>query len=226
MKMPEYLTPGVYMEEFEIGARPIEGVSTSTAGFLGLTERGPTEEPRLVTSFSDYITKFGGYQKDFYLPYAVEGFFNNGGKRCFIGRIVRNDAETASLAQGDLTITAVGEGAWGNRVGVRIENATNDAEDQKPAGQKCFKLTLAYWKKKLPEDLGRPSEKRERDRKWKEILDDKILGWIEVHDNLSEDPASPDNYLKKLGDRRNNLSFLVFLKHRRWHLLRAPCGRE
>jgi phage tail sheath protein FI len=43
--MPEYLSPGVYIEEFEIGARPIEGVSTSTAGFLGETERGP-EKPR------------------------------------------------------------------------------------------------------------------------------------------------------------------------------------
>ena len=42
--MPEYLTPGVYIEEFEIGARPIEGVSTSTAGFLGQTERGPARK--------------------------------------------------------------------------------------------------------------------------------------------------------------------------------------
>jgi len=41
--MPEYLSPGVYIEEFEIGARPIEGVSTSTAGFLGETERGTTK---------------------------------------------------------------------------------------------------------------------------------------------------------------------------------------
>ncbi len=40
--MPEYLSPGVYIEEFEIGAKPMEGVSTSTAGFLGETERGPT----------------------------------------------------------------------------------------------------------------------------------------------------------------------------------------
>ena len=39
--MPEYLAPGVYVEEIEMGGKPIEGVSTSTAGFLGETERGP-----------------------------------------------------------------------------------------------------------------------------------------------------------------------------------------
>lgn len=39
--MPEYLSPGVYVEEFEIGAKPIEGVSTSTAGFLGKRSGGP-----------------------------------------------------------------------------------------------------------------------------------------------------------------------------------------
>jgi len=38
--MPEYLAPGVYVEEIEIGAKPIEGVSTTTTGFLGMAERG------------------------------------------------------------------------------------------------------------------------------------------------------------------------------------------
>ena len=51
--MPEYLSPGVYIEEFEIGAKPMEGVSTSTAGFLGETERGPTT-PCLITSWLQY----------------------------------------------------------------------------------------------------------------------------------------------------------------------------
>ena len=41
--MAEYLSPGVYVEEFDSGAKPMEGVSTSTAGFIGLAERGPTE---------------------------------------------------------------------------------------------------------------------------------------------------------------------------------------
>ena len=41
--MPEYLAPGVYIEEIEIGAKPIEGVSTSTAGFLGIAEKATWE---------------------------------------------------------------------------------------------------------------------------------------------------------------------------------------
>jgi len=97
--MPEYLSPGVYIEEFEVGARPIEGVSTSTAGFLGETERGPTE-PRLVTSWIQFQQVYGSYFSidgiTPYLPYAVEGFFTNRGQRCYIGRITRRDATTAS----------------------------------------------------------------------------------------------------------------------------------
>ena len=58
--MPEYLAPGVYVEEIHTGPRPIEGVSTSTAGFVGETERGPTR-PTLVTSWADYQRRFGGY---------------------------------------------------------------------------------------------------------------------------------------------------------------------
>jgi phage tail sheath protein FI len=96
--MPEYLSPGVYIEEFEIGARPIEGVSTSTAGFVGVTEKGLTEGlPKLVTSFSDYKRKFGNYLPESYgnyrfLPYAVDSFFINGGSRCYVMRVAPSDA--------------------------------------------------------------------------------------------------------------------------------------
>src|SRR5260370_20021941 len=87
--MPEYLAPGVYVEEIELGARPIEGVSTSTAGFLGVTLRGP-QEPRLVTGFEEFKRLYGGYLPVDVstLPFAVEGFFNNGGQRCYVGRII------------------------------------------------------------------------------------------------------------------------------------------
>ena len=57
--MPEYLHPGVYIEEIEHGPRPIEGVATSTAAFIGETERGPTK-PLLVTRYNDYKRWFGG----------------------------------------------------------------------------------------------------------------------------------------------------------------------
>lgn len=93
--MPEYLSPGVYVEEIT-GAQPIEGVSTSTAGFVGMTVRGPiTGPPQLVTSFAEFNRLFGGYLPDTanfhdyrYLPYAVKGFFDNLGQRAYITRVV------------------------------------------------------------------------------------------------------------------------------------------
>jgi len=99
--MPEYLSPGVYVEEVEIGAKPIEGVSTSTAGFVGVAQRGPLNKPTLVTSFGEYRRRFGGYLdknrfKDvWYLPYAVQGFFENGGKRVFITRVAGKSAKSS-----------------------------------------------------------------------------------------------------------------------------------
>ncbi|HSF43594.1 MAG TPA: phage tail sheath C-terminal domain-containing protein [Thermoanaerobaculia bacterium] len=114
--MPEYLAPGVYVEEIDVGVRPIEGVSTSTAGMVGLTERGPVNVPLLVTSFGEYERLFGGYL-DFalygdhgYLPHAVEGFFQNGGKRLYVTRVVANQpANTAAYAA--LTLFDRGEQA-------------------------------------------------------------------------------------------------------------------
>ena len=56
--MPEYLYPGVYVEEIDTGNKPIEGVSTSTVGFIGLAEKGPLK-PTFVTSFGEYTRIFG-----------------------------------------------------------------------------------------------------------------------------------------------------------------------
>src|SRR4051812_512998 len=100
--MPEYLAPGVYIEEISIGPKPIEGVSTSTAGFLGPTERGP-EYAKLVTSWLEFQRWYGQYIPDSYLAYAVQGFFDNGGQRCYVGRIVGNGAIPTSGQIGNLT---------------------------------------------------------------------------------------------------------------------------
>lgn len=106
--MAEYLAPAVYVEEVDSGAKPIEGVSTSTAGLVGVAERGPLNVPILVTSMGDYERWFGGSlpRRDFidpldaerahcYLPHAVEGFFTNGGKRAYIVRVAPVGAEPA-----------------------------------------------------------------------------------------------------------------------------------
>jgi len=101
--MPEYLSPGVYIEEVDSGAQPIEGVSTSTTGFVGMTVRGPvTGPPQLVTSFAEYTRNYGGFIPDSttfhdyrYLPYAVKGFFDNQGARAYIVRVLGSGNATA-----------------------------------------------------------------------------------------------------------------------------------
>ena len=100
--MPEYLAPGVYVEEIDTGSKPIEGVSTSTAGMIGVTERGPVNLPILITGIGEYNRWFGGRLniRDYsnglndphcYLPYAVEGFFTNSGKRVYVTRVLDID---------------------------------------------------------------------------------------------------------------------------------------
>lgn len=92
--MPEYLAPAVYVEEVDTGTKPIEGVSTSTAGFIGVSERGPVDVPILVTSAGEYQRWFGQtldpalYPGHHFLPHSVDGFFTNGGKRLYVTRIL------------------------------------------------------------------------------------------------------------------------------------------
>jgi phage tail sheath protein FI len=79
-----YLTPGVYVEETPPGSRPIEGVGTSVAAFVGFAEMGPRNRPVLITNWSQYQNTFGGYVEGYYLPHAVYGYFANGGGTCFV----------------------------------------------------------------------------------------------------------------------------------------------
>lgn len=101
--MPEYLAPGVYIEETSFRSKSIEGVSTSTAGFVGPCRYGPTEgEPELLTSFAEFERIYGGLdQLDFggtlthnYLAHAVRAFFEEGGKRLYVARV--NDGGVAA----------------------------------------------------------------------------------------------------------------------------------
>jgi len=93
--MPEYLAPAVYVEEIDTGSKPIEGVSTSTVGMIGVTERGPVGVPILVTSAGEFRRWFGEllsgdlYGTHRFLPHGVEGFFTNGGKRLYVVRVLR-----------------------------------------------------------------------------------------------------------------------------------------
>ncbi|MFJ1927696.1 MULTISPECIES: phage tail sheath family protein [unclassified Streptomyces] len=97
--MPTYLTPGVYVEEVQSGARPIEGVGTAVAAFVGFAHNGPFHAPTLVTSWDQYTQLFGGFAEGTYLPHAVYGYFANGGGAAYVVRI-GGPAEGASQADG------------------------------------------------------------------------------------------------------------------------------
>jgi len=144
--MPEYLSPGVYVEETESGSKSVEGVSTSTVGFLGQTERGKLK-PQLVTDFNDFKRKYGGKIDDSFLAPAVRGYFKNGGSRAFIARVTDQDqgeVATATLTDGDgddvLSVEAVGPGDWADSISVTITDAPMSSEDNT-----VFNLLVRYW---------------------------------------------------------------------------------
>jgi phage tail sheath protein FI len=96
--MPTYLTPGVYVEEVQSGARPIEGVGTAVAAFVGFAENGPFHTPTLVTNWDQYTQRFGGFTRGTYLPHAVYGYFANGGGAAYIVRIGGSASDTSAPA--------------------------------------------------------------------------------------------------------------------------------
>ena len=100
--MPQYLSPGVYVEELEAGSRPIEGAGTAVAAFVGFASDGPFHTPTLVTNWSQFTSTFGGFAEGCYLAHSVYAYFNNGGGR-------RTSCGSARTAQDGEAPTAVAE---------------------------------------------------------------------------------------------------------------------
>jgi len=130
--MAEYFSPGVYVEEYDNSPRSIEGVGTSTAGFIGLAEKGPVVgAPLLVTNFKDFTRQFGGFLSEFnfgeyrFLANSVEQFFVNGGTRCFVTRVAPEDATAATKKVGPLKLEAKNPGKWGNRIQVTLSTSSS-----------------------------------------------------------------------------------------------------
>src|SRR5512133_4243438 len=96
--MPQYLSPGVYVEEKEAGSRPIEGVGTAIAAFVGVAADGPFNEPTLVTNWSQFTSTFGGFVPGSYLAHSVYGYLNNGGGACYVVRIGQDGGAPAARA--------------------------------------------------------------------------------------------------------------------------------
>ena len=137
--MPEYLSPGVYVEEVDRGPKPIEGVATTTASFIGFSEKAElmreidgemiTQDllgkPQLVTSWTQYVQSFGEFVTGAYLPHAVYGFFNNGGTRCYVISVKTIGRAQTQLLGSDgkphLLVKAKTGGFDGLRYRVRVE---------------------------------------------------------------------------------------------------------
>jgi uncharacterized protein len=150
--MPQYLSPGVYVEEVEAGSKPIEGVGTAVAAFVGLAEQGEVNRPTLVTNWTQFTTNFGGFIKGSYLAHAVYGYFQNGGGACYVVRIGANGngskpvakAALSSGAKPDLEtyrVTAREEGAAGDDVSVEIKEppaAKEETEESKAENSFTF----------------------------------------------------------------------------------------
>ena len=138
--MPEYLSPGVYVEEVDRGPKPIEGVGTAMAAFVGFTEKAErmrevdgelvTEnllnKPQLVTNWSQYVESFGGFVPGAYLPHAVYGYFMNGGTRCYVVSVRTIPRAQAPLLNTEgkpqLVVRARQAGYEGLRLRVRIQD--------------------------------------------------------------------------------------------------------
>ena len=100
--MPEYLSPGVYIQEINSGPRPIEGVGTACAAFVGFAPSGPINKPQLITNWTQYSDMFGiigtegrrdPHMEGAYLSHAVHAYFLNGGGRCYVTRIVAGNSK-------------------------------------------------------------------------------------------------------------------------------------
>jgi phage tail sheath protein FI len=141
--MPTYLSPGVYVEEVDTGSRPIQGVGTAVAAFIGLAEAGPFNAPTLVSNWTQFTNTFGGFVTDSYLAHSVYGYFLNGGGNCYVLRIGEDEsASSGAPASPQATlrgyrITAIDKGVNEGEIQVEVAEAGGDSP-----GEDMFKLLV------------------------------------------------------------------------------------
>ena len=147
--MPNYLSPGVYVEEMPAGTRPIEGVGTSVAAFVGLAAKGPVNEPILVSNWTQFTDSFGDFVENSYLAHSVYAWFMNGGGNCFVVRIAPNSgrsngsapkaiAAPKQAALGGYNVVSIAKGAQAEK---RIELSVERAGGENPPEGE-FKLVV------------------------------------------------------------------------------------
>ena len=143
---PQYLSPGVYVEEIDKGTKPIEGVGTAMAAFVGFAEKGPVNQPMLIASWNQFVATFGGFIKGWYLAPSVYGYFNNGGGSCYVTRLpgevapARGDGQAALPSRSEVVLEGLAfqalEGAAGEG------EVTVEVSRPEEAGADQFNLTI------------------------------------------------------------------------------------
>lgn len=135
--MPSYTAPDVYVQDVVSGSQSISQASSSVGILIGVTRSGVTNIAQKIGSWTEFIAKYANgldtpFMENSYLPYAVHGFFTNGGKELYIGSIKKN-AKKATLTStaNSITATASNEGVWGNAIKVSIKKNTEYTEDNK-----------------------------------------------------------------------------------------------
>lgn len=130
--MAGYKAPGVYVQDITSGSQNIEQASSSVGILIGYTKNGLINVAQKITSWTEFIAKYANgldtpFSEDNYLPYAVYGFFNNGGNELYIGSVKHSDAvkATKTSTTNKITVTALNEGAWGNAIKISIKKASD-----------------------------------------------------------------------------------------------------
>jgi uncharacterized protein len=182
--MPEYLTPGVYFELQDKAPPVIRQVRTDITGFVGLAERGPLHQPVQIESWRQFQSQFGDFVTYGFLSYAVKGFFENGGRTCFVVRVAGATAQAASLILRNkskdasknavLQLDAKNPGSWGNQIAIAL---TQISPGKLPDRPPHFTLVVI------------------RDRRDREVFP-----------NLSLDPSSDRYFVRVINQGTNRLA--------------------
>jgi phage tail sheath protein FI len=196
--MPEYLAPGVYVEETSFRSKSIEGVSTTTTGFIGPARYGPIDlEPDIITSVGEFELVYGDRQQlDFhdagvmhnYLWHAVRSFFEEGGKRLYVSRVFRpRSSSNDGCASGNIPTA-------GGTTAIQIKSRFPG-----DAGNLRVRLTVRLGQNILGGKAGAPTVG---------ALSDLDVVWIaDLKSPIESPPGSGTFYLAERDDDNNTWSF-------------------
>ena len=134
--MPTYLTPGVYVEEVPSANKPIEGVSTSIAAFVGLAPGGPVNTPMRISNWTQFAKIFGDtnepdngpFMEGAYLAHSVYGFFQNGGTLCWIVRVGDDGGSNGTAVQARAALPAAADNGVEAFSAVALEAGKDDVK--------------------------------------------------------------------------------------------------